>query len=274
MLSLWGCAGLSPCPSATADKLAEHAGLQKQFIQSGNFELLTYSRTTAPGAALTIYIEGDGSAWRTRRCLSSDPTPKNPVALKLALLDPAENVVYLARPCQYVIKAGKGNNCSTGYWSTKIFSPPVIEAINQACSIMKKQAGAREIHLVGYSGGGAVAVLTAARRDDILSIRTIAGNLDHQEVCRQHHISPLIGSLNAIDAAEVIKNIPQIHFSGSRDRIIPPAIVKRFIARQTEPRCSKIVLVRNVDHHKGWQEQWPTLLRMPLPCTLPTPDRE
>ena len=273
-LALSGCAGLAPCPYTTVDSMAEQAGLKKQFIRAGNFELLTCSRTIVPGAALTIYIEGDGAAWRTRHRLSTDPTPKNPVALKLALLDPTANIAYIARPCQYVIKNKRDKNCDSGYWSTKIFSPPVISAINQACSIMKEQAAAWGIHLVGYSGGGAIAVLLAAQRNDILSIRTVAGNLDHQEVCRHHKVSPLSGSLNAIDVAEKIRYIPQIHFSGSRDRVIPAAIAKRFIARQIKSGCSKTVLVQNADHHKGWLDQWPSLLRIPLPCSTPGPDKD
>lgn len=273
LLAVSGCAGLFPNPCITADNLAEKAGLQKQFIRAGNFELLTYSRTTVPGAAVTIYIEGDGSAWRTSHQLSADPTPKNPLALKLALRDPAANIAYIARPCQYVIKSGRDENCSSDYWSGKIFSPPVISAMNQACSHMQEQASARGIHLVGYSGGGAVAVLVASRRNDVLSIRTVAGNLDHQEVCRHHKVSPLIGSLNAIDVAEKIRYIPQIHFCGSKDCVVPAAVARRFVARQSEPRCSRVVVLQNVGHHKGWLDQWPALLRMPMLCFPSAPHK-
>jgi len=268
-----GCAGLFPDSYVAADNLAEKAGLKKQFIRTGNFELLTYSHLTVSGTELTIYIEGDGSAWRGRYCLSSDPTPKNPLALKLLLLDPAANIVYIARPCQYVIKRKRGENCNSDYWSTKIFSPLVISAMNQACSIMKKQVAATGIHLVGYSGGGAVAVLVASRRNDVLSIRTIAGNLDHKEVCRYHKVSPLTGSLNAIDVADKIRYIPQIHYCGSQDRIVPAFIAKRFVARQGKSRCSRVILVHKVDHCEGWIDQWPVLLRMPLLCFPSSPHK-
>ena len=42
-----------------------------------------------------------------------------------------------------------------------------------------KENRIKGIHLIGYSGGGAIAVLTASRREDVLSVRTIAANLDH-----------------------------------------------------------------------------------------------
>ena len=50
---------------------------------------------------VNIYIEGDGRAWLNKNRPSLDPTPKNSLALKLAEIDPAPNVIYLARPCQY-----------------------------------------------------------------------------------------------------------------------------------------------------------------------------
>ena len=48
-----------------------------------------------------VYIEGDGYAWATTTDPSDDPTPINPLALRLAAVDDAPNVLYLARPCQF-----------------------------------------------------------------------------------------------------------------------------------------------------------------------------
>lgn len=46
---------------------------------------------------LRVYIEGDRHAWLSRTRLCADPTPHNPVALKLALADPAPGpLLYLA----------------------------------------------------------------------------------------------------------------------------------------------------------------------------------
>ena len=46
-------------------------------------------------------------------------------------LDPAPNVFYLARPCQYVDLATEPN-CSDAYWSTARFAPEVIGAFDRA----------------------------------------------------------------------------------------------------------------------------------------------
>ncbi len=50
---------------------------------------------------MVVYIEGDGRAYVNRRTPSNDPTPGNPMALRLALADPSLRVLYLGRPCQY-----------------------------------------------------------------------------------------------------------------------------------------------------------------------------
>jgi len=265
-LLLQGCSFFAPCPYLAADKLAENGGFKKDILSAGLFEIVTYSRIDSPGAPLTFYIEGDGAAWTTRRLLSSDPTPRHPLTLKLALADPGQNIVYLARPCQYVLKNGMGTNCNSRYWSSARFSDEVIGSVNLAISKFKKQASAPSIHLIGYSGGGAVAVLIASRRNDIASIRTIAGNLDHENISRLHGVTPMTESLNPIDVAEKIKKIPQIHFSGSRDKVVPAAIAENFMARQAGPACSQTVLVEGAEHGNGWLEQWPALLQMPFPC--------
>ena len=43
---------------------------------------------------VVVYIEGDGLSWIDRFPPSSDPTPKNPLAFKLAKLDQNQNIIY------------------------------------------------------------------------------------------------------------------------------------------------------------------------------------
>ena len=47
-------------------------------------------------------------SWVDRFTPSSNPTPTNPLAFKMALVDESENIIYLARPCQYEWS----NNCN------------------------------------------------------------------------------------------------------------------------------------------------------------------
>lgn len=259
--ALSGCAALDR--DANADAIAGPAGMKRMVIRTDPFVLTTFARIRDPRQPVTIYVEGDGLAWLSRTEVSLDPTPREALGLQLAALDPSPNVVYLARPCQFTAR-DRNPACGIPYWTGKRFAPEVIAAMNQAVDQVAAQAPGQGINLVGYSGGGAVAVLVAARRQDVASIRTVAGNLDHAEVNRLAKVSPLSGSLNAIDAAGQVAKIPQIHYSGGADTVVPPAIAERF--RHAAPSgCVAARVVAGASHETGWVERWGALLR-----TVPT----
>lgn len=249
-----------------ADRIGAKAGFAKTLVTTEPFVLTAYHRIAEPGEALTVYIEGDGQAWLSRSQLATDPTPTDPVALRLAALDPSPNVVYLARPCQYT-EPRLDPFCGPAYWSNKRFAGEVIAAMDQAVEQFRRRSLAREVHLVGYSGGGAVATLLAARRRDVASLRTVAGNLDHMTLNRYKRVSPLTGSLNPIDFAPALSRLPQRHFVGSDDRVVPPFIAEGFARRAPTSRCIRVTVVEDVTHAKGWVERWPDLLTMPVACS-------
>ena len=245
-----------------ADQIAQDAGFQRSYIKSGNFTLTVYTRIGKTQEPATIYIEGDGLAYLNRSRISMDPTPTNPVALKLATLDPSQNVAYIARPGQFC--RGEIPDCDESYWTTNRFSEEVIRSVDETVSVVKGKAGGKEINLVGFSGGGAVVCLIAARRNDIASIRTVAGNLDPDAVNRFHKVSKLKGSLNPMDAAPRLGGIPQRHFIGGHDKIIPPSIAHDFAKKSYDFRERTITVVPEAEHNKGWAERWMELLKIPL----------
>ncbi len=264
---LSGCATVigSLNPRLLADSMAKNSGFSKQFVDTSYFKLTAYSRLTAPGGPLVVYIEGDGRAWLSKNRLSEDPTPHHPLVLTLASEDDSDNVVYLARPCQYETLE-TDPHCGPAYWSDKRFSEEVVASMNEAVDQLKRQADATAIHLIGYSGGGAVAVLVAARRNDVASLRTIAGNLDHEAVNRANGVSLLRGSLNALDYAQKVASIPQEHLVGGKDKIVPPLIAKKFAKKANNPACIKITEVPNATHESGWIEVWPQYLHRTPAC--------
>lgn len=103
----------------------------------------------------------------------------------LAVNDPHPSV-YLARPCQYV----QGTNCKRGLWTTERFSKEVPQAESEVLDMLKSQYGVKESEMVGYSGGGAVALLLAATRSDVSQVQTIAGNIDPAAWMETKHITP------------------------------------------------------------------------------------
>lgn len=251
-----GCS-LHSYPSAS--ELATRGGFVRHIYTAPDFDIVGYTRF-APDSALTVYIEGDGRAWLTRTRPSSDPTPGSPQALALAALDPTPNVVYLARPCQFTAGTPEFRDCTRDDWTSGRMSPTVVRSMNVALNQVKAESGAQRIHLVGYSGGGGIAILLAARRDDVASIRTVAGNLDIDLWTRQHNVSPLSGSVNPKEKARAVRHIPQTHYIGAEDTNITETIARSFI-KASSGNPADMQIVPNCTHSTGWEEQWPQLLR-------------
>ncbi|SOE99410.1 hypothetical protein SAMN05446635_7426 [Burkholderia sp. OK233] len=260
-----GCATLDR--DTHADAQAEAAGLKRELINTDGFVLTAFSRISRPDAPLNLYVEGDGLAWISRSEPSLDPTPREATGLALAAADPAANVVYLARPCQFTPMA-MNPRCGVPYWTGKRFAPEVVASMDEAVSQFAARMPGQRINLVGYSGGGALAVLVAARRTDVASIRTVAGNLDDEFVNRLHDVSSMPQSENAIDFASRVASIPQIHFSGADDTVVPPAVAQRFVDT-TGKRCAQARTVPDVKHDGDWSALWPALLGVTPACVGP-----
>jgi dienelactone hydrolase len=262
-LLVTGCA--MPDRNERADTLAANAGLQREQIATRPFVLTAFTRFTRADRPLTVYIEGDGLAWLSRSEPSPDPTPRHATGLALAAADPAPNVAYLARPCQFTAMSANPA-CAISYWTGKRFAPEVVDSLDQAIGQLAARVPGQHIDLVGYSGGGALAVLIAARRADIASLRTIAGNLDDEFVNRLHHVSPMPESENPVDVAPRVAAIAQIHFSGTADTVVPTEVATRFVAA-AGGHCARVEVVPEIAHDGDWVRAWPALLRIEPVCS-------
>lgn len=251
-----------PAPDARrhiADDLAATRGWTAEAVDAGTFRLMSWhpARFPADDGSLTVYIEGDGLSWLGPTDPSTDPTPVSPLALRLALAQPDGNAAYLARPCQYVDAERTG--CASRWWQDERFAPEVVIATDRAVDALKSRAGARRLTLVGYSGGGAVAALVAARRTDVERLVTVAGNLDHGAWTRHHHLPPLAGSLDAAGVRDALRRIAQRHFAGERDTVVPPALAAGFAAGFPPDTRPVVRVVPGFDHRCCWAEEWPRL---------------
>ena len=262
---LTGCGTIGDRISA-ADQTARSARMVRSVVRTNDFLIVTYARLDRPGEPLSVYVEGDGRAWVTPRQLSMNPTPLQPVALDLAVRDRAANVIYVARPCQYVTSA-EDPRCEESYWSHRRFAPEVVRAVSQAIEFHRQRAGSTAIDLVGFSGGGAVAALVAAERSDVRSLRTVAGNLDHVALHSYHKVTQLRGSLNALDVAARLAALPQIHYVGGEDKVVPPFVAQSFARAVGPTTCLKTTIVAGAAHESGWADQWGRLLRDVPSCS-------
>lgn len=205
--------------------------------------------TSDKASRLRIYIEGDGRAYATARQPSTDPTPIGDTTHQLMALD-AGRAGYLARPCQFL----SGSHCTLDRWTTYRFGQSNIDAMSAAVDDMKARENAAEVELVGYSGGAAVALLLAAQRKDVYQVQTIAGTLDHEAWTSALKLSPLNGSLNPTAFADRLASIPQRHYVGDQDTVMPDAVVISYM-RKVRPQCAEVISV-NATHEKGFEGAW------------------
>lgn len=242
---LWGCASLR-----------EIEGFDYALIEAKPFEIASWSRVKKSGSSLRIYIEGDGYAWRNLTTPSNDPTPTKDMMLILARTDPSENVIYLARPCQYISSSA----CTPYYWTDGRFSLEVIESMETAIHTLMKKYKAQTVELVGYSGGGAVAALIAARQPYVSKLITVAGVLDHKAWTAYHKDTPLKNSLNPASYKKALSKVKQVHYVGAMDKNVPSELTEEFIHSYDKPVSAEIIIMPNATHDRGWIQNWPRLI--------------
>jgi len=236
-----------------AQRVAHPAWMVGREIPAGPFALKAYERVYERGQAANLYIEGDGAvgtgdASEQQQGLAGDPTPLNPVALHLASKDKARNVIYLARPCQYTgIKNGR-QQCPSRYWRADRYSPEVVLAYQTAMDELRRRYDISGFHLIGYDGGAAIAAMLAAKRKDVLSLRSVAGRLDE------------------VRNGPSLTDMPQTHFIGGQDEDVPPAVLHQYLQNLGPTHCARYSFIQEASHDKGWVDKWPDLLREPVSC--------
>lgn len=265
-LYLSGCVSLTPIPSPElralqAAQLAKNAGWKEHTIHTSLFTLKAYGYSLSNKTKiLTIYIEGDGFAWLSEDSPSNNPTPMVATGLNMALQDKKNKpLVYLARPCQFVFN-GAWRACRQQYWTNLRFSPEVIHAMNQAIEYLKHYYHAEQIVLIGYSGGGTIATLLSAKRQDVIQLMTVAAILDIDHWVRQENLTPLYGSLNPAEGWKQLMSIPQTHWMGGNDNVVHKEVTLAFVQRFPATNKPKINVVPGFDHTCCWARDWMSLL--------------
>ncbi|OIQ84203.1 alpha/beta hydrolase family protein [mine drainage metagenome] len=247
---------------ARAPALAGAAGWSWEILDGGAFAVAAALAPPVPGADLVVYLEGDGADYAGPGLPAPDPTPDDPLALRLALLQggmaetPPRSLAWLARPCQYV----RGPRCGPGCWTTGRYGPEIVAALETSLDLLKVRRGARRLWLAGYSGGGALAVLLAARSADVAGLITVVANLDLAYWGARDGV-PLSGSLDPAAVAHQVARLPQVHFTGGRDRAVGPDVVRAFLRRLPADAPARMILCPDCDHCGGWDRDWPGLLR-------------
>jgi pimeloyl-ACP methyl ester carboxylesterase len=117
------------------------------------------------------------------------------------------------------------------------------------------RANSGKVVLVGYSGGGVLAVLLAERLDNVAAVITVGADLDIEAWTQHHGYLPLTGSLNPASSTAA-HPWPEIHLYGARDAVVPVATTAAYFARF--PHAQRKVMA-DYDHVCCWVEHWPAL---------------
>lgn len=235
-------------------RLAEKEHLHAVVVTGSPFQHQLFSKQSEPDSVdpVHIYLDGDGRPWRTPNQLSLDPTPANPLVLKLLLQDRAP-AIYLGRPCYFV---STDPHCEPLWWTMQRYAADVITSMN---TVIDQQIKAgQKLVLIGYSGGGSLAMLIAQQREDVLAVVTIAANLDTERWNEHHNYSQLSGSLNPADQPALPSQVKQLHLFAGKDRNTPSFLAERTLEKQTN---SEVKIYPDFDHACCWPSIWPDILQ-------------
>lgn len=247
--------GACATPSSNAERIAQAAGLEQRVLEGEGFRHWIAYRPGPSGCRrLHVYLDHDGSPWLGERTVSMDPSPRDPLALRLMASDPGP-AVYLGRPCHFV-RDGR-SACHPLSWTHRRYAEEVVASLLRALGEFRSARGFDEFVLIGYSGGGTLAMLMAPRLPRVLAVVTIAANLDTAAWSRLHDYSALVGSLDPATEAPLAASILQTHFVGGRDENVPPTITTRGLHRQSQ---ADVVSFPDFDHRCCWVTAWPELL--------------
>jgi pimeloyl-ACP methyl ester carboxylesterase len=151
--------------------------------------------------------------------------------------------------------------CSANLWTVDRFSPLVIDSVVAAVNAIGERYPDAKLTLIGYSGGGVIAMMAALQLERVSTVVTVASPLDTAAWTNEHGYSPLAADSNPADVAHWPERLRQIHFVGLQDDNVDAALMTKFLA--DIPPSSDITAISfpEFDHSCCWLEAWPDILR-------------
>ncbi len=256
-MMIFGFLMLTACstPAKRLDQQARKLGLQVGVIQGQRFKHKIYLKNNpCTDDKIHVYLEGDGLAWLPGNKISLEPTPPRSCLFLLMAQDPSP-AVYLGRPCYH----GFANDvpCHPKLWTQARYGELVVESMVEA--LLGLMSGRRcKAVLIGFSGGGALAMLMASRIPErIGGIVTLAGNLNVADWIRRHGYTPLYESGDPAQLPPLPPSLFQIHVAGGKDDNIPPTVIAREVEHNPGAR---FLLVPQLAHDCPDEDVWNGIL--------------
>ena len=217
-------------------------------IKTDTYTLASWQKILDRGAPIRIYIEGDGNAFNNAGQPTTNPTPRGTFLRKIAFDDPNPNVIYLARPCQYV----KDARCHQKDWTTGRFSQEIVDSTTQTIkSIIKNISNKSPVILIGYSGGALLSGLVISQNPQIPVKRwmTLAGVFNHGKWTQDLKLPPLKDSVDL----EKMPTVPQLHLTGNKDKIVSYQLTESLVDKKN------LIIVPNATHDSGYENYYSTI---------------
>lgn len=254
VLILTGCA----TPSQRFATAALEHGFIEDTVTGHFFEHRIYANRLSMQAPwdkiLHIYLDGDGTPWQQSEP-SDDPTSHNPLILSLMAQDQSPGIL-LGRPCYHGLNTSAF--CNNSLWTSKRYAREIVDSMAVALNNWLQTRQFKKVVLIGYSGGGTLAVLMADKIPAVQTVVTFAANLDVATWSLVHHAVVLSESLNPIAEKKLPQRIKQLHLAGAEDDIVPVGIVKSYAEQQN----AVFYLFPDFDHQCCWDEAWQKILQM------------
>lgn len=246
-------------PSANFAGVAADLGFNRQLIDTEMFRHQIFLNAEAEHGenqtSIHVYLDGDGTPWEYNRSAARDPTSRNPMILRLMQQD-KRPAILLGRPCYHGLN--ESVRCHSKYWTSHRYSPHVVASMTLALNQWLREQAFDNVVLIGFSGGGVLALLMAPEIPSIETVVTIAANLDVDKWSRHHGYMPLHASLNPADQAMNL-NIQQIHIAGADDDVVPPFIIESYANKQIN---ALYLSIPAQNHYCCWAEIWPSILNL------------
>ncbi|MDH3642375.1 MAG: alpha/beta hydrolase [Gammaproteobacteria bacterium] len=226
--------------------------LDKQVVPSAHFQHVVFDNRRASAQQPTwVFIDGDGNAWLRDGLASEDPTPVDPLALRL-MLQVSGRAVYLARPCAFDL-ARSDPRCSAQVWTVDRYSEEVVESMRSA---LVTYFADDQIVLAGFSGGAVLATQLADRLDSVVGLVTIAGNLDVARWAEHHGYSAALAARSAPLRLPPKRQFVRLHVFGAEDDNAPFELSAELLAGDPGAR---VRVFATADHDCCWAELWPRI---------------
>ena len=245
-------------PSENFYTVAIEQGLIEQQVTGQKFQHKIYrSKNINSSKTLHVYLDGDGTPWERNRWIAKDPTARNPLILELIAQDITPSIL-LGRPCYYGLN--RSHQCHSKYWTSHRYAQEVVDSLADALNTwLSHYDDFDDIILIGYSGGGSLAMLMAEKVQRVKKVVTVSANLNVSAWSQFHGYKAIEHSLDPAQQEAINNNIIQFHFAGKNDKIVPAFIIKDYAKNQ---KNAKYVEFPDYDHTCCWKNVWVKILGM------------